>query len=160
MPGYEGDIHAQATADFGASLPAERLEGVRTRRILAFFVDYAIIVFLAIIAAVAVFFLGILTLGLGWLLYPVLGLAVALSYVAMTMGGPRQATLGMDFFSIRIERDDGTPIDWITAIVHTCIFWAANIAFTPLMLVISLFSARKKLIQDILLGTVIVRSDR
>lgn len=160
MPGHHSDYAAPAASDFGASLPEARLGGVRTRRILAFVVDYAIVVVLVIVAAVAVFFLGILTLGLGWLLYPVLGLVVALTYVALTMGGERQATLGMDLMSIRVERDDGQPIDWITAIVHTCIFWAAHVSLTLLLLVVSLLSERKKLVQDILLGTVVVRSDR
>jgi uncharacterized RDD family membrane protein YckC len=136
-----------------------QLDGVRTRRILAFLVDYAIVLLLVVVAAVVVGFLGVLTLGLAWLLYPVLGLVVALFYVGTTMGGPNQATPGMRFFSIRIERDDGSPIDGITAIVHAIIFWVSNIMFTMLPLLISLFSPKKKLIQDILLGTVIVRSD-
>lgn len=161
MPGYESPGYgSDAGAALGSRYPAERLESVRTRRILAFLLDYAIVLFLVFLSAIVVFFLGIVTLGLGWLLYPVLGLLVALFYVAVTMGGPRQATLGMEFFSLRIEREDGAPVDPITAIVHTCIFWAAHVAFTPLMLAVSLFSARKRLIQDILLGTVIVRSDR
>lgn len=160
MPGHESDYSAPGSSGYSPALAAERLDGVRTRRVLAFLVDYAIVITLVVVAAVAVFFLGILTLGLGWLLYPILGLIVALSYVGMTMGGPRQATVGMDMFSLRIERDEGGPVDAITAIVHTCIFWAVHVAFTPLMLVVSLFSARKKLVQDILLATTIVRSDR
>ena len=140
--------------------PSERFDGVRTRRILAFIVDYVIVGLLVIAAIIPVFIFGILTLGLGWLLYPVLGILVAAIYLAMTMGGPKQATLGMDFFSLRIEAIDGRQIDGLTAIVHGVIFWAAHVVFTPLLLVVSLFSARKQLVQDILLGTVIVRSDK
>lgn len=139
---------------------AERLESVRTRRVLAFLVDYALIGVLTFVAGIVVFFLGILTLGLGWLLYPVLALLIAVFYVGSTMGGPRQATWGMDFFSLRIERVDGRPVDFITAVVHGMIFWVAHVTFTPLMLLVSLFTERKQLVQDILLGTVIVRSDR
>jgi len=160
MPGYEYDLQRSATAGYDAHVTPERLDGVRSRRILAFIFDYVIVGILCVLAGFVVFFLGILTFGLGWLLFPVLWLAVALFYVGSTMGGPSQATPGMKFFSIRIERDDGSTIDGMTAIVHAVIFWVAHITFTPLMLVISLFSPRKKLIQDILLGTVIVRSDR
>ena len=138
----------------------ERLESVRTRRVLAFLLDYAIVGLLVVLAGVAVFFLGILTLGLGWLLYPVLALLIAVLYVGTTMGGPRQATWGMDFFSLRIERADGRPVDFITAVVHGMIFWVAHVTLTPLLLLVSLFTERKQLVQDILLGTVIVRSDR
>ena len=141
-------------------LSPERLESVRTRRVLAFLLDYAIVGLLVVLAGVVVFFLGILTLGLGWLLYPVLALLIAVLYVGTTMGGPRQATWGMDFFSLRIERADGRPVDFITAVVHGMIFWVAHVTLTPLLLLVSLFTERKQLVQDILLGTVIVRSDR
>lgn len=137
-----------------------RLEGVRTRRILAFCIDYLTVGALFLAAVVPVFVLGILTLGLAWLLYPILGVLIAVTYVGWTMGGPNQATWGMRFFSIRMENLDGRRVDAITAIVHAVIFWAAHIVFTPLLLIVSLLSPRKQLIQDILLGTVIVRSDR
>ncbi|MCO5134543.1 MAG: RDD family protein [Phyllobacteriaceae bacterium] len=141
---------------YGAS---PRLEGVRTRRVLAFIVDYLIVAVLTMIAMVAVFFIGILTFGLGWLLYFVLAPLIAMAYVGSTMGGPAQATPGMQFFSIRIERDDGVPVDFFLAILHGVIFWVAHITLTPFMLLIALFSERKRLIQDILLGTAVVRSD-
>ncbi|MCB1416383.1 MAG: RDD family protein [Nitratireductor sp.] len=141
---------------YGAS---PRLEGVRTRRVLAFIVDYLIVAVLTMIAMVAVFFIGILTFGLGWLLYFVLAPLVAMAYVGSTMGGPAQATPGMQFFSIRIERDDGAPVDFFLAILHGVIFWVAHITLTPFLLVVALFSERKRLVQDILLGTSVVRSD-
>lgn len=141
---------------YGAS---PRFEGVRTRRVLAFIVDYLIVAVLTMIAMVAVFFIGILTFGLGWLLYFVLAPLIAMAYVGSTMGGPAQATPGMQFFSIRIERDDSAPVDFFLAILHGVIFWVAHITLTPFMLLIALFSERKRLIQDILLGTAVVRSD-
>lgn len=137
----------------------DRLDGVRTRRILAFLVDYLIVALLTFAAGVAVFFVGILTLGLGWLLYVVLAPLVAMAYVGLTMGGPNQATPGMNFFALRIEREDGQLVDPWLAILHGVIFWVAHIILTPFLLVVSLFSAKKRLIQDILLGTLIVRSD-
>jgi uncharacterized RDD family membrane protein YckC len=154
--------HIERAGEYAATgrIAAERLDGVRTRRALAFIVDYLIVGCLLLLAIVPVFVLGILTLGLAWLLYPVLGALIALLYIGMTMGGRRQATLGMDFFSLRIEALDGRRIDWLTAMVHAVIFWAAHIVFTPLMLIVSLFSSRKRLVHDILLGTVVVRSDR
>jgi len=139
--------------------PSSRLEGVRTRRVLAFLMDYTLVAIFWLLSLIPVFLLGVFTLGLAWLLYPVLGIVIALLYVGTTMSGPNQATWGMAFFSIRIEREDGAPVDFITAIVHAVAFWLAHAAFAPLLL-ISLFNARKQLVQDILLGTVIVRTDR
>ena len=69
--------------------------GVLSRRIFAFLIDYAIVALLWIPAAVAVFFLGIITLGLGFMLYPVLFAVVAMAYFGLTMGGPNQASVGM-----------------------------------------------------------------
>jgi len=137
----------------------DRLDGVRTRRILAFIFDYVIVALLTLLAGVAVFFIGILTLGLGWLLYAILAPLVAMTYVGLTMGSASQATPGMNFFALRIEREDGQLVDPWFAILHGVIFWAAHIILTPFLLVVSLFSTKKRLIQDILLGTVIIRSD-
>ena len=137
----------------------ERFFEVRRRRMMAFIADYLVIAILTGIAAVAVFFLGILTFGLAWLLYFILAPLVAMTYVGLTMGGPQQATPGMRLFSIRIVRIDGTPVDVTLAVVHAALFWIFNVMFTPLPLLISLFSEKKQLFQDMVLGTVVIRSD-
>jgi uncharacterized RDD family membrane protein YckC len=158
--GTGGTSATGGTWQGAGAIDSSRLEGVRTRRMLAFVIDYTIVGVLWLVALVPVFFLGILTLGLAWLLYPVLGAVIALLYIGTTMSGPRQATWGMQFFSLRIERLDGTALDFMTAIVHGILFWAAHIVFTPLLLLVALFTQKKQLVQDILLGTVVVRSDR
>lgn len=135
-------------------------EGVRTRRILAFLVDYALVIVLVAIAVPVVAFLGILTFGIGWLLYAVLGPLVALSYIAVTVGGPRQATLGMHMFGIKLVRYDGQPLDWMTGIVHAVLFWAANVILTPFIVLVGLFTRHKRLLHDLALGTVVVRAER
>lgn len=144
----------------GADITDIRLESVRTRRVLAFLVDYAIVGFLSLVFGVIIFFLGFLTFGLAWLLYLVLPALVAIFYVASTMGGPSQATLGMQFFALKLYREDGGRVDPTLAILHSILFWVAHIVLTPVMLVLSLFSSKKRLVQDMLLGTVVLRSDR
>ena len=134
--------------------------GVRTRRVLAFLVDYALVILLCIPVSVLIFFLGIFTLGLGFVLYSVLFALVALPYVGLTMGGPSQATPGMRMMNIRLARLDGRPVDGMLAVVHAVLFWAGNVILSPLVLIVSLFSPRKRLLQDFLLGTVVVRSDK
>jgi uncharacterized RDD family membrane protein YckC len=142
-----------------ASLEDYRYDGVRTRRVLAFMLDYAIVVVLIVAGAVALAFLGLVTFGAAWLLYPLLGLGIAILYVGATLGGPNQATPGMRFFSLRIARDDGQAVDFLTAVLHGLIFWAAHAMLTPLLLAVSLFSARKRLVHDMFLGVSIVRAD-
>jgi uncharacterized RDD family membrane protein YckC len=135
-------------------------EGVRTRRIFAFVIDYAIVLLLMIPFGILVLFFGLLTLGFGWMLFTVLFPAVALLYIWKTLGGPNQATTGMRMMGIRLDRLDGTPIDGLTAVVHSVLFWAGNVILTPLVLLVTLFSDRKRTLHDLLLGTVVSRSDR
>ena len=44
--------------------------------------------------------------------------------------------------------------------VHALLFWVAHVTLTPFLLLVSLFTSRKQLLHDLLLGTVVVRSDR
>jgi uncharacterized RDD family membrane protein YckC len=135
-------------------------DGVRTRRILAFVLDYLIVGLLLIPFAILVLLLGLLTFGLGWMLFAVLAPLVALVYVWNTLGGRNQATVGMRIMGIRLERLDGMPVDGMLAVVHSVLFWAGNAVLTPLVLLVTLFSDRKRALHDLLLGTVVLRTDR
>lgn len=135
-------------------------DGVRTRRVLALVIDYLMVGLLSIPFAVLVLLLGIITFGLGWALYGFLLPVVALTYVWFTLGGRNQATTGMRLMNLRLERLDGRPVDGVFAMVHSVLFWAGNVILTPLVLLITLFSDRKRTLHDLLLGTVVVRSDR
>jgi uncharacterized RDD family membrane protein YckC len=151
---------------FDGALMVDRLddvrlyEGVRTRRVFAFLIDYLIVLLLMIPFGLLVVLLGLLTFGLGWMLFGVLFPLVALTYVWNTMGGPSQATTGMRMMGIRLERLDGNRIDGLFAIVHSVLFWAGNVILTPLILLATLVLDRKRTVHDLLLGTVVVRSDR
>ncbi|WP_137132943.1 RDD family protein [Rhizobium sp. FY34] len=132
--------------------------GVLSRRVFAFIIDYALVLLLCIPAAVAVFFLGILTLGLGFFLYPALFVIVALLYFGTTVGGRAQASPGMRAMGIAVARLDGRRIDFMTAVVHMVLFWILNSVLTPLILLAGLFIERSRLVHDLLLGTVVVRT--
>jgi uncharacterized RDD family membrane protein YckC len=132
--------------------------GVLSRRVLAFIVDYMIVLLLCIPAAVVVFLLGIITLGLGFMLYPALFVIVALLYFGLTLGGPNQASPGMRMAGIAVARVDGKRMDFLTAMVHTVLFWLINSILTPLILLAGLFIERSRLVHDLLLGTVVVRT--
>lgn len=133
------------------------LQGVRTRRVFAFIIDYLLIGLLVIPIGLFIFLLGILTVGLGWLLFGIIGPLTALTYVAATLGGRHQSTWGMRLMGIRLERLDGRRVDPLLAIVHTVLFWAANAILTPLILIVALFLRHKRTLHDLLLGTVVVR---
>lgn len=144
--------------DSGYNNPA-LYDGVRSKRIFAFFIDYALVLALCVPVSIVIFFVGLLTLGLGFFLYGILFLLVAIPYIGFTLGGPNQATPGMRAMGIRLERLDGQNIDFIFAVVHSVLFWAANAILTPLILLASLVLERKQTLHDRLLGTVVVRTD-
>lgn len=155
---YEDLQKPNGNTNANHAIDVSLLDGVRSRRIMAFLLDYVIIAVLSMIAHVVVGILGILTLGLAWLLYVVLIPLVAIAYIGLTLGGPKQATPGMQFFAIKLIRLDGGRIDGFLAILHSIFFWVAHVTLTPFMLLVSLFSSKKRLIQDVLLGTVVIRS--
>ncbi|MQB08956.1 RDD family protein [Agrobacterium sp. ICMP 6402] len=132
--------------------------GVLSRRVFAFLIDYAIVLLLCIPAAVVVFFLGVITLGLGFFLYPALFVIVAVLYFGVSLGGPSQATPGMRAMGIAMARMDGRRIDFLLATVHIVLFWVINSVLTPLILLAGLFTERSRLVHDFLLGTVMVRT--
>jgi uncharacterized RDD family membrane protein YckC len=136
----------------------ELFEGVLSKRIVAFVIDALIIVALLVPAALVVAVLGLLTLGLGWFLYPPLFAIVALGYVALTLGGPSSATVGMRFAGLEMRTWSGAPMFALLAVMHALLFWFSVGLLTPLVLLVGLFTRRRQLLHDLLLGTVAVNS--
>jgi uncharacterized RDD family membrane protein YckC len=141
-----------------AVLP-ELYDGVRTRRIFAFFIDACFILALMVVAAVVIAVLGVFTLGLGWLLLPLVWPFVAIIYTMFTLGGPHSATPGMRMTGIKMHTWYGEPMYPLLALVHGIGFWFSVVLLTPFILLVSLFSPQKRLLHDIVLGTVVIRDD-
>ena len=144
------------TTDVSAT-PAD-LRGVRTARIVGFVADYAIILLISAPIALVVSLLGVVTLGAAWALFPFIVPVVALAYLAKTMGGPAQATVGMRMMGVKIVRLDGKPVDPLLAVLHGILYWVIHILGAMLVLVVTFFSSKKRLLHDILLGTYVARS--
>lgn len=157
-------MSAETTSDYGRQdvfdpvRNPELFEGVRSRRVFAFFIDVIVIALLTFGAGILVFFLGIFTLGLGFLLYAILPTAVALIYVAFTLGGPQASTLGMRAMGLEMRLWYGAKPYPLLAAVHAILFWFSVSLLTPLILLVSLFSDRKRLLHDIILGVVVINS--
>ena len=137
----------------------ERYEGVRTRRIFAFFIDAAVIFFLMVLASMVIAILGIFTFGLGWFLFPLVWPVVATLYTVLTMGGRHSATPGMRFAGIEMRTLHGDGLNYPLALLHALGFWFSVTLLTPLILLVALFTPRKQLLHDLALGIAAVRSD-
>ncbi len=128
---------------------------VRRRRILAFALDLLIVGAFVLVSAFFVFIFGLLTFGLGWILFAALVPAVAVLYVAFTVGA-RQATWGMRAMGITMRMwYGGRPDFWIGA-AHAVLFWASSGLLPLIVLLPPLFDPRKRMLHDMVLGTVLL----
>jgi uncharacterized RDD family membrane protein YckC len=138
---------------------ADLFDGILSKRIVAFIIDAVMIVALMIPAALLVGIFGLVTLGIGWLLFSPLFAIVALGYIALTLGGPRSATLGMQIAGVEMRTWSGQRMFPLLAILHAILFWVSVSVLTPLVLLVGLFTARRQLLHDLLLGVVAVNTD-
>jgi uncharacterized RDD family membrane protein YckC len=139
----------------------ELFEGVLARRVIAFFIDLIIITAPILFAGFCVLLLGFLTFGLGWFLFFLLSPAAviwALLYYALTFGSPASATIGMRMLDLEMRTWYGSPAYALLGAVHAVVFWISVSALTPLILLVGLFNVRRRLLHDILLGTVVINN--
>ena len=141
----------------------ELFEGVLSRRVVAFVIDFIIIAIPVVLAAMFIFAFGIVTLGLGWVLYWLLppgSVIWALVYFGVTLGGPRSATIGMRTMDLEMRTWYGAPAYFVLGAVHAIVFWFSVSALTPFILLVAFFNERRRLLHDILLGTVVINNEQ
>jgi uncharacterized RDD family membrane protein YckC len=135
------------------------VDGVLGGRIMAWIADIVVVAALTWMACMFLVVLGFLTFGLAWMLIPIAAVGTLLSYVALTIGGPRQATLGMRLAGLRVERVAGGRPDGLAAAVHALLFYVAagTVALWLLTVSIGLLRRDRRMGHDLLTGLVVVR---
>ncbi len=153
MPTSQNASDSRALASHGQT------DGIMLPRLVAYVIDLFIIAVISLIVGMSVSFLGLITFGIGWLLFPIVGICSAMAYAAITIGGPRQATIGMRVSNISVDRSDGGPPDGITAAAHCLLFYVATftVGLLALNIVIGLFRSDGRMGHDLLTGLVFVR---
>jgi len=139
----------------------ELFEGVLARRVVAFLIDFIIIAIPVVVAAMFIFAFGIITLGLGWALYwllPAASVLWAIVYFGLTLGSDRSATIGMRVMDLEMRTWYGAPAYFVLGAVHAVAFWFTVSFFTPFVLLVAFFNERRRLLHDIMLGTVIINN--
>ena len=104
---------------------------------------------------------GIVTLGLGWMLFWLAwpaSVVWAIVYYGATLGGPHSATLGMRVMDIELRTWYGAPGYFVLGAMHAVLFWVSVSFLTPLIVLVGLFNGRRRLLHDIVLGTVVINS--
>ena len=144
-------------------LNPELFEGVLARRVVTFIIDFIIIAVPVLLTAMFIFAFGIVTLGLGFALYWLLPPATviwAICYFGLTLGGPQSATIGMRAVDLEMRTWYGAPAYFVLGAVHAIIFWISISALSPLILLVCFFNERRRLLHDIVLGTVVINNAR
>jgi len=139
----------------------ELFEGVLARRVVAFLIDFIIIAIPVVLAAMFIFAFGIITLGLAWALYwllPAASVIWALAYFGFTLGSDRSATIGMRVMDLEMRTWYGAPAYFVLGAVHAVAFWFTVSFFTPFILLVAFFNERRRLLHDIMLGTVVINN--
>ncbi|HSI39622.1 MAG TPA: RDD family protein [Xanthobacteraceae bacterium] len=156
-----GSSQAPKPYAFDPVTQPEYFEGVLSRRFMAFLIDAVIIIGPIVLAGFFIFVFGIVTLGLGWFLFGLLGPAFviwAVAYAGLTLGGAHSATLGMRAVDIEMRLWYGAPMYGLLAMMSVVFFWVSVSLLTPFVLLVALFNGRRRLLHDLLLGTVVVNT--
>jgi uncharacterized RDD family membrane protein YckC len=104
---------------------------------------------------------GLITLGLGWALFWLAwpaSIVWAIVYYGTTLGGPHSATIGMRLMNLELRTWYGAPGYFVLGAAHAVLFWISISVFTPFILLLGLFNARRRLPHDIVLGTVVINN--
>ena len=125
------------------------------KRCVAFIVDAIIIMVLTAVAYIVVGVLGVITLGLAWLLLGLVFPVVGLGYNALTIGGPNSATIGQRMMGLEVRMWFGGKVTPLIAAFHALLFWVSFVVFCPILLW-CFFDARKRCLHDILAGVVVI----
>ncbi len=140
----------------------EYFEGILTRRAVAWLIDVTVVGLLTALAAVVLFIFGIVTLGLGWMLYfvfPGIATIIAVAYYGLCYSGAKSATLGMRALGLEMRTWYGAPAYFLLGAVHAIFYWVSVAFLTPFILLVAFINPRKRTLHDMLLGTIVVNDE-
>jgi uncharacterized RDD family membrane protein YckC len=146
---------------FDPVLQPELFRGVAIRRVFAFLIDLVVLSVPVILGYVFIAVFGLITLGLGWALFWLAWPASviwAILYYGATLGGPHSATIGMRVMDLELRTWYGAPGYFVLGAMHAVLFWVSISFLTPLIVLVGLFNGRRRLLHDIILGTVVINS--
>jgi uncharacterized RDD family membrane protein YckC len=146
---------------FDPYLQPELFRGVLTRRMVAFVIDLFVLAVPVILAVIFIAVFGLVTLGLGWTLFFLVSPASviwALIYYGASLGGPHSATIGMRLMDLELRTWYGAPSYFVLGAMHAVLFWISISMLSPFILLIGLFNTRRRLLHDVVLGTVVINT--
>lgn len=146
---------------FDPEFEPELFRGVLTRRVFAFLIDLVVLSVPVVFGYVFIAVFGLLTLGLGWMLFWLAWPASvlwAIVYYGASLGGPHSATLGMRVMDLELRTWYGAPGYFVLGAMHAVLFWVSISFLSPLVVLVGLFNGRRRLLHDFVLGTVVINT--
>jgi uncharacterized RDD family membrane protein YckC len=146
---------------FDPDFQPELFRGVLTRRVFAFLIDLVVLSVPVILGYIFIAVFGLITLGLGWALFWLAwpaSVVWAIVYYGSSLGGPHSATVGMRVMDLELRTWYGASGYFVLGATHAVLFWVSISFLTPLVLLVGLFNGRRRLLHDIILGTVVINS--
>jgi uncharacterized RDD family membrane protein YckC len=146
---------------FDPELEPELFRGVLTRRVFAFLIDLVVLSVPVILGYLFIAVFGVITLGLGWVLFWLAWPASviwAIVYYGASLGGPHSATVGMRVMDLELRTFYGAPGYFVLGAMHAVLFWVSISFLSPLVVLVGLFNGRRRLLHDIVLGTVVINT--
>ena len=146
---------------FDPDMQPELFRGVLTRRVFAFLIDLIVLSVPVILGYIFIFLFGIITLTLGWMLFWLAWPATivwAIVYYGASIGGPHSATMGMRAMNLELRTWYGEPGYFVLGACHAVLYWVSVSFLTPFIVLVGLFNGRRRLLHDIVLGTVVINS--
>ena len=146
---------------FDPAVQPELFRGVAIRRVFAFLIDLVVLSIPVILGYIFIGVFGLLTLGLGWALFWLAwpaSVVWAIVYYGASIGGPHSATIGMRVMDLELRTWYGAPGYFVLGAMHAVLFWVSISFLTPLIVLVGLFNGRRRLLHDIILGTVVINS--
>ncbi len=135
----------------------ELFEELLVRRAVAYVIDLVILAAITFATLIAGIVAGVVTLGAAFFALPfAIPIAIALYYGA-TLGSVKRATIGMRIMDIVLTPTRGAPLNGIRAFIHPVVFWLTWWFLTPFSFLFALFSPRRELLHDLIVGTLMVR---
>src|ERR1044072_2769586 len=139
----------------------ELFEGVLARRVVAFLIDVVIISVPLILLALFLAVFTVFTLGLGafiFFLYGPIATIWALVYYRLTFGSAKSATIGVRMVDLDMRTWYGAPCYFVLGAVHAIGYWLSVTFLTPFILLVALFNDRRRLLHDMLVGTIVINN--
>ena len=121
--------------------------GVLVKRGVAWIADVTLITLLTLAAS-------LLTLGVGFFLWPILSLGIGVAYRVATLASG-SATWGMRLMGIELRGHDGQRFDPVQAVLHVAGYYASIIVVVPALASVAamLVTGRRQGLTDLILGS-------